>query len=149
MGVGSCFFTWKPSWRLLVQSQQWKHQNNARNLFKVNNKDTNTTPLKSFWCSYCEIWTNFTHCSGVSIADFEQSLKELSYTADIVLVPLLLNSGSHLSKKLFYFRQWKPFKNEKCFLFPLKSFFHSQDIWIFLLIRKIKFISHFMMSLAG
>ena len=25
---------------LLVQSQQWKHQNNKGNLFKVNNKDS-------------------------------------------------------------------------------------------------------------
>ena len=24
-----------------------------------------------FWCLYCEIWTDFTHCSGVSIAEFE------------------------------------------------------------------------------
>ena len=30
---------------VLVQSQQWKHQNNAWNLFKVNNKDTRTTSL--------------------------------------------------------------------------------------------------------
>ena len=28
---------------LHVQSQQWKHQNNKRNLFKINNKGTNTT----------------------------------------------------------------------------------------------------------
>ena len=31
--------------------------------------------------------------------------------------------------QLFYFLQWKPFKNdEKCFLFYLKSSFCSQDI---------------------
>ena len=29
---------WLPSWLLLVQSQQWLHSNNARNLFKVNIK---------------------------------------------------------------------------------------------------------------
>ena len=124
MGVGSCFFTWKPSWRLLVQSQQWKHQNNARNLFKVNNKDTNTTPLKSFWCSYCEIWTNFTHCSGVSIADFEQSLKELSYTADIVLVPLLFRAPTFFF--IFYcfiFVSESPLKMKNAFYFLLKAFF--------------------------
>ena len=38
---------------LLVQSQQWKHQNNMWNLFKVNNKDTKTTSVTSFWCLYC------------------------------------------------------------------------------------------------
>ena len=42
-----------PSWHLLVQSQQWKHQNNVWNMFKVNNKDTKTTSLTSFWCLYC------------------------------------------------------------------------------------------------
>ena len=29
-----------PSQYLLTQSQQWKHQNNVWNLFKVNNKDS-------------------------------------------------------------------------------------------------------------
>ena len=52
---------------LLVQSQQWKHQNNMWNLFKVNNKDTRTTSLTLLftlnrfhilhWCFYCWIWT--------------------------------------------------------------------------------------------
>ena len=32
-----------PSQHLLVQNQQWKHQKNIWNLFKVNNKDTGTT----------------------------------------------------------------------------------------------------------
>ena len=41
------------SWYLFVQSQQWKHQNNMRNLFKVNRKDTRTTSLTLFWCLYC------------------------------------------------------------------------------------------------
>ena len=39
-----------------------------------------------------------------------------------------LKLGSHLQKKIVLFN-WKPFKNdEKCFLFYLKSSFHSQDI---------------------
>ena len=28
-----------PNWHLLFQSQEWKHQNNVWNLFKVRNKD--------------------------------------------------------------------------------------------------------------
>ena len=32
--VKSCF----PSWHLLIQGQQWKHQNNDWNFFKVNRK---------------------------------------------------------------------------------------------------------------
>ena len=39
--------------QLLVYSQHWKHQENALNLFKVNNKDTRTIkPIISFWCLY-------------------------------------------------------------------------------------------------
>ena len=53
--------------RHFFQSQQWKHQNNEWNVFKVNNKDTRTTSLTSFWCLYCWLWTNITHCLGISI----------------------------------------------------------------------------------
>ena len=49
-----------------------KHQNNMQNLFKVNNEDTRMTSLTSIWCCYFWLWTDFTHCSGVSIVDFEQ-----------------------------------------------------------------------------
>ena len=43
-----------------------------------------------------------------------------------------LKSGSNLSKKLFYFLQWKPFKSdEKCFLTHLYSSYRSQDIYFF------------------
>ena len=37
---------------LLVQSQQWKHQNNVLNLLKVNHKYTRITSITSFWCLY-------------------------------------------------------------------------------------------------
>ena len=59
------------SWHLVVQIQQWKHQNNVWNLFKVNNKDSRTTWTKSFWCLYCQLGIEFTHCSGVFVVDFE------------------------------------------------------------------------------
>ena len=39
------------------------------NQFKVKTRDTRTTPT-SFWCLYCQLWTDFTHYSGVSILDF-------------------------------------------------------------------------------
>ena len=42
-----------PSQYLLVQRRQWKHQNNLSNLFKVNNKNTITTSMTSFWFMYC------------------------------------------------------------------------------------------------
>ena len=61
-----------PNRHCLVQNKQWKYQNNVWNPFKVNNKNTRTTAVTSFWCCYCQLWTDFTHCSGVSIVDFEQ-----------------------------------------------------------------------------
>ena len=45
----------KSSRYLLNQSQQWKHQGNVWNMFKVNNKDNKNK-----------------HCSGVSSFDFQQ-----------------------------------------------------------------------------
>ena len=47
-------------------------------MFKVNNKDTGATPLVSFWCLYCQLWTYLTPCSSVSIVDFELEIS-LSY----------------------------------------------------------------------
>ena len=32
-----------PNWYLIVQNQQWKHQNNVWNLFEANNKDIRRT----------------------------------------------------------------------------------------------------------
>ena len=57
-------FTWSKS--------TVEHQNNVWNLFTVNNKDTGRTSMASFWCLNCYLWTDFTHCSGVSIVDLEQ-----------------------------------------------------------------------------
>ena len=39
------------------------------NLFRVNNKDTRTTPLTFFWHLYCFFWADFTHSF---IVEFEQ-----------------------------------------------------------------------------
>ena len=63
-------------------------------------------------------------------------------------------------KILCYFLHWKPFKaNGKCFLFYLKSSFHSVDISVFVtsfwscrengLIRRIRLTSKFMASQPG
>ena len=30
------------------------------------------SPMTTFFCLYYELWADFTHCSGVSIVDFEQ-----------------------------------------------------------------------------
>ena len=46
---------------LLFQSQQWKHQNNVSNKFKVSNKETRTMLMASFWCLVIKV-------SGISDA---------------------------------------------------------------------------------
>ena len=63
---------WRPGRYLFVESQQWKRQDNVWNLFKINNKDTRTSSLMSFWGLYCLIWRDFPHCFSISIIDVEQ-----------------------------------------------------------------------------
>ena len=42
------------------------------NIFKVNNKDTRTTPLALLWCLYCLLWTYFSLYSCVFMVIFER-----------------------------------------------------------------------------
>ena len=42
-------------------------------MFKVNNKDTRTTSMASFWYLYCKLLTYFTPCSSVSIVNVERA----------------------------------------------------------------------------
>ena len=59
----------------LAQIQQWKHQNNVQNLFKVREKKLSyRTKLRKrhsrvFIANF--VWTDFTYCSEFSIVDFE------------------------------------------------------------------------------
>ena len=45
-------------------------------MFQVNNKDTRTMPLASFWCLYCYLGTYFTPCSSVSIVNCEYEIAD-------------------------------------------------------------------------
>ena len=44
-----------PNWYLIAQNQQWKHQDNLWNLFKVSNEDTRTTSLTGFIVKFEQI----------------------------------------------------------------------------------------------
>ena len=89
------------------------------------------------------------------------SVTQNKWPRDYRLISLLiLNSDSHLSKRLCYLLDWKPLKNdEKCILFCLKSYFRSQDIKVLVMtfwsyrkkgfIRKIRLTSKFMTSQPG
>ena len=41
-------------------------------MFKVNNKNSITTSMMSFWCFCCKLLTYFLPFSSASICDFEQ-----------------------------------------------------------------------------
>ena len=58
--LNALFLRIPPCRHLLAQSQQWKHQNNVWNLIMK----TVERPQG--------LWTDFIHCSGVSVVDFEQ-----------------------------------------------------------------------------
>ena len=65
-----------PSWHVLVQSQQWNHQNNVKNLFRVTNWDTSGIFIVNFehsqflcfpcwfWISKCRLGTGLVSPSG-------------------------------------------------------------------------------------
>ena len=61
-----------PIQHLLVKCQQWNHQIKVWNLLKVDNKDTKTSSLTSFWCLYCYLWIDFTLCFVIFVIDFQQ-----------------------------------------------------------------------------
>ena len=43
-------------------------------MFEVNNKDTRTMSMTSFWCLYCLLWIYFQPFSRVSIVNFEHEI---------------------------------------------------------------------------
>ena len=48
-------------------------------------KDTTTTPMASFWCHYCLLWTCFRRCYSVFILNFQQTNAGWVIKTDIVL----------------------------------------------------------------
>ena len=77
-----------PSRNFPAQSQQQKHQNNAPTTPKVDNKDTSTTPMASFWCLHCQPRTHPTHSSSASIANPEHAIAGWIFTVETNIVKL-------------------------------------------------------------
>ena len=71
---------------------------NIWNIFKVNNRSTRATSMRSPWCLYCSLGTYFTHFSSVFISDFEQA--NTGWTQDIVNLFLHYNSLSTMHPKI-------------------------------------------------
>ena len=77
----------------------------APNLFKVDNKNTRTISMTSFWCFYCLLWTDLKHCSGIFIVDFEQ----------------VYGSWNTKPKNCPFLIIFNPFVPNAPFLYPLKT----------------------------
>ena len=65
-------------WAFTCSNSTEKMREQGVKSFKVNNKYTRMTSLMPFWCLHCWLWTDFTPCSGDSIAIFEQMKTDLS-----------------------------------------------------------------------
>ena len=102
---------------------------------------------KCFFClKPCCLWfwrilnRLFVHCSIKTMCDknnqprlllllINDSFSSTWLKSTFLCITLLLRSHSDLPKSFRYLFHWKPFKNDKkCFLYHLKSSFHSQDI---------------------
>ena len=79
----------KKNWELM----EWRYDPAGLHLFKVNNGNTITTKvtLKKperrtlFWCLYCKLWTDFTHCCDTSIFDLQENASwEINEQDDII-----------------------------------------------------------------
>ena len=82
--------------KLIHPSQQWKHQIDVWNLFKLTIKTPELRWLTSFRCLYCYFWTDFTHCSVVSIVDFKQVNVGWDKTLHLPLCNSFLFSFGHV-----------------------------------------------------
>ena len=71
--------------------------------YRVNNKNTRTTSMTSFWCLDCYLKTDFTHCSGVSIDDFEQV--NFEWVEDFQTVQSSMKK-SFLNNIFLFFKGW-------------------------------------------
>ena len=93
----------------------------CKTLIKVDKKDTRTTLMASLWCLFCWLWTDFTHCSGVSIVDFQQASAGWDINID--------RRGPHTMITLNFVRRWKKndFANHKNLNFEILKL--NFDVW--------------------
>ena len=82
--IESGFVSSQPA--LTYSKSMIKHYNKLWNMFKVNNNDTRTRSLASFWRLYCYLWTYLAPCFSVFIANFEHIMLDgLHGTKDLVI----------------------------------------------------------------
>ena len=96
------------------------------NIFKVNNKDTRTTPLASFWCLYSKLWTYFTPFSMVSIASFELVNADLENSKCFTNFETLDCSLMFIKE---YFSNSEPSRFQHFNLNNFSPLFHFYSLW--------------------
>ena len=97
-------------------------------MFKVNNKDTRTTPMVTFWCLYCYFWRYFTPCSSVTIAKFEHinaNLTKFAISDDLHNFPATTTTSN------------MPEYTAQKVKFSIKDFFSFLRIWSHLLEKSL------------
>ena len=77
-------------------------------MLKVNNKDTRTAPLASFWCFHCQLRPYFTPCSSISIDNFEQDSDSLMRRAHTLRCLINAGTGGRLLIFRIFFRPPPP-----------------------------------------
>ena len=75
----------------------------------------------SFWCLYCWLWTYFTHCSVVSIFDFEQEYDDwegtarISFRCNSIIIFLILKHRWDDIREVI----WQTLLHTVCCIFPM------------------------------
>ena len=59
-----------PSGRLPSGGQKWGHWSGVWDMLRVDDEDTTTMSMTSFWCLFCLLWTCFALLSDVSVFGF-------------------------------------------------------------------------------
>lgn len=98
-------------------------------MFRLNNKDSRTTSLTSFWCFYCHIWTDLTYCSGLLIIEFEQVNAGWEYSVSIICYAFIKFMKNTLAlKKCFQQKLFGRHKNKKSNAWKRRAFisFHCK-----------------------
>ena len=94
------WFSWLSRWYLLVNVTPKQ----SVKFVLSSNKDTRKKSLMSFWCLYCELWTNFSVCSGIFIVEFE--LVNTGWEFE-------WNTKVTFCKKFWQLREWTDKKRQK------------------------------------
>ena len=113
-----------PTWHLLVQSRKWKHQSNARNMFKVNKKDI--------------VQQISQNGSSISFVDFEQVNSSRVMTAlrylwlliwDTLNINFKIYAFSGLAIKLKHWIRYLPAAPQYLTGFLFLISMHNELVW--------------------